>query len=94
VPPNRSARTAAAASANEALRFAERLARSGSQALGGIVAGVIPHGSVTLDDYLPGRSDRDLLVVAQDPLTNPQLAALTEALATHRPPPPGPSTCE
>jgi Nucleotidyltransferase domain len=90
VPPNRSARTAAAASANEALRFAERLARSCSQALGGIVAGVILHGSLTLDDYLPGRSDIDLLVVAQDPLTDPQLAALTEALASHRPQAPGP----
>jgi Domain of unknown function (DUF4111)/Nucleotidyltransferase domain len=51
---------------------------------------VILHGSLTLDDYLPGRSDIDLLVVAQDPLTDPQLAALTEALAGHRPRAPAP----
>jgi len=66
------------------------LARSCSQALGETVAGVILHGSVTLDDYLPGRSDIDLLVVVQDPLTDAQLAALTEALAGHRPQAPGP----
>ena len=51
---------------------------------------MILHGSLTLDDYLPGRSDIDLLVVAQDPLTDPQLAALTEALASHRPQAPDP----
>jgi hypothetical protein len=45
---------------------------------------------LTLDDYLPGRSDVDVLVVAQDPLTDAQLAALTEALAGHRPRAPGP----
>jgi hypothetical protein len=69
----------------EALRFAEMLARACSQALGDVVAGVILHGSLTLDDYLPGRSDVDLLVVVQDPLTDAQLAALTDALAGHRP---------
>jgi predicted nucleotidyltransferase len=36
---------------------------------------VILHGSLTLGDYVPGRSDLDLLVVAQDPLTDAQLAA-------------------
>jgi predicted nucleotidyltransferase len=66
------------------------LARSCSQALGGIVAEVILHGSLTLGDYLPGRSDVDLLVVVQDPLTDTQLAALTDALAGHRPRAPGP----
>jgi hypothetical protein len=44
---------------------------------------------LTLDDYLPGRSDVDLLVVVQDPLTDAQLAALIEALAGHRPRAPG-----
>jgi predicted nucleotidyltransferase len=92
VPPSRRTNSAApsAASAKEALRFAEMLARSCSQALGETVAGVILHGSLTLDDYLPGRSDVDLLVVVQDPLTDAQLAALTDALAGHRPQAPGP----
>jgi hypothetical protein len=71
------------------LRFAEMLARSCWRALGETVAGVILHGSLTLDDYLPGRSDVDLLVVVQDPLTDAQLAALIEALAGHRPRAPG-----
>jgi hypothetical protein len=66
------------------------LARSCWRALGETVAGVILHGSLTLDDYLPGRSDVDLLVVVQDPLTDAQLAALTETLAGHRPRAPGP----
>jgi hypothetical protein len=92
VTSSRSTRTGAraATSAEAALRFAQTLARSCAEALGQAVAGVILHGSLTLDDYLPGRSDVDLLVVAQDPLTDAQLAALTEALAGHRPRAPGP----
>jgi hypothetical protein len=92
VPPSHPTSSAApcAASAKEALRFAEMLARSCSQALGEAIAAVILHGSLTLHDYLPGRSDVDLLVVAQDPLTDAQLAALTDALAGHRPRAPGP----
>jgi hypothetical protein len=92
VPTSRPTSSAAssAASANEALRFAELLARSCSQALGEAIAGVILHGSLTLDDYVPGRSDVDLLAVVQDPLTDPQLAALTETLAGHPPQAPGP----
>jgi hypothetical protein len=91
MPPSRSfGSIPAAASAEEALRFAERLARSCWRALGETVAGVILHGSLTLDDYLPGRSDLDLLVVVQDPLGDARLAALTEALAGHRPQAPGP----
>jgi predicted nucleotidyltransferase len=45
-----------------ALRFAEALARSCAGALGEAVAGVFLHGSLVLDDYVPGRSDVDLLV--------------------------------
>jgi hypothetical protein len=71
------------------LRFAAALARACSRALGETVAGVILDDSVTLDDYLPGRSDIDLLVVVQDPLTDARLAALTVALAGHRPRAPG-----
>ena len=35
---------------------------------------MILHGSLTLADYLPGRSDVDLLVVVDGPLTDAQLA--------------------
>jgi predicted nucleotidyltransferase len=92
VPPSRSTECAApaATTAEAALRFAEELARACAGALGETVAGVILHGSLTLDDYVPGRSDVDLLVVVQDPLTDAQLAALTEALAGHGPRAPGP----
>jgi hypothetical protein len=92
VPPSRSTRstTAATASTKEALRFAEALARSCSRPLEETIAGVILHGSLTLDDYLPGRSDIDLLAVVQDPLTDAQLAALTRTLARHRRQAPGP----
>ena len=56
------------------MRFAEALARSCARALGETVAGVILHGSLTRADYLPGRSDVDLLVVVDGPLTDAQLA--------------------
>jgi Domain of unknown function (DUF4111)/Nucleotidyltransferase domain len=88
----RSTRSAvpAIASPEAALRFAEALARSCAGALGKTVAGVYLHGSLVLDDYLPGRSDVDLLVVVDDPLSDAQLAALTEAaVATHRSRAPG-----
>jgi hypothetical protein len=79
----------AAASAEEALRFAEALAHSCARALRETIAGVILHGSLTLADYLPGRSDVDLLVVVDDPLTDAQVAALTEAAVAHRRQAPG-----
>jgi len=34
---------------------------------------VILHGSLTLDDYIPGRSDLDLLVVVDHPSATPGL---------------------
>jgi predicted nucleotidyltransferase len=75
--------------AAEALRFAEALTRSCAEALGPTVASVILHGSLVLGDYLPGRSDVDLLVVVDDPLTDAQFDALTEAVAVLRPQAPG-----
>jgi hypothetical protein len=78
-----------AASAEAAARFAEALAGSCAGALGESVAGVILHGSLTLADYVPGRSDVDLLVVVDDPLGDAQLAALTRAAARQRPRAPG-----
>ena len=79
----------AAVSAEKALRFAEALARSCARTLGPTVASVILHGSLTLGDYLPGRSDVDLLVVVDDPLTDARFDRLTEAVAAHRPWAPG-----
>ena len=89
---SRSTRTGAraATSAEAALEFAEELARACAGALGETVAGVILHGSLTLDDYLPGRSDVDLLVVVDHPLSDAQLAAMTEAMASRRAKAPGP----
>ncbi len=43
-----------------------------------------PAGSLTLGAYVPGSSDIDLLVILQEPLTDAQLAALTEAVAVGR----------
>jgi hypothetical protein len=71
------------------MRFAETLARSCAGALGATIAAVILHGSLTLDDYVPGRSDVDLLVVVEEPLSDAQLDALTEAVGGNRPGAPG-----
>ena len=92
VMSTRSTRTGARAttSAEAALRFADELAYACAGALGKTVAGVILHGSLTLDDYVPGRSDLDLLVVIDDPLGNARLAALVEAMASRRAAAPGP----
>jgi len=92
MPPGRPTGSAvsSAPSVEQALRFAQALARACAGALGEAVAGVILHGSLTLDDYLPGRSDVDLLLVVDDPLTDAQLDALAEAVAGHRPRAPGP----
>jgi Domain of unknown function (DUF4111)/Nucleotidyltransferase domain len=79
----------ASGTAHSALRFAGTLAGSCAAALGEAVAGVILHGSLTLDDYVPGRSDVDLLVVVDQPLTDAQVAALTEAVERRRPLAPG-----
>jgi hypothetical protein len=91
VTSTRSTRTGAlaATSAEAALRFADELARACAGALGKTVAGVILHGSLTLGDYVPGRSDVDLLVVIDEPLGDARLAALTEAMASRRVEAPG-----
>ena len=79
-------RATAAVSAEEASRFAIALARAAAGALGDTVAAVILHGSLTLGDYLPGRSDVDLLAVVDDPLDDARLDALTGAVAAAPPP--------
>jgi hypothetical protein len=92
VTSTRSTRTGArgTTSAEAALRYAQRLAGACAGALGETVAGVILHGSLTLDDYVPGCSDVDLLMVIDDPLSDAQLAALAEAMASRRAKAPGP----
>ena len=69
------------------------LAGACAGALGETVAGVILHGSLTLDDYVPGCSDVDLLVVIDDPLSDARLAALTEAISSRGRRRPARSTC-
>jgi Domain of unknown function (DUF4111)/Nucleotidyltransferase domain len=91
VPPGPPASSVPSAGpVEEASRFAGTLAGSCAAALGPAVAGVILHGSLTLGDYVPGRSDVDLLVVVDDPLSDAQVAALTEAMASRRWEAPGP----
>jgi predicted nucleotidyltransferase len=46
---------------------------------------VILHGSLTLGDFTPGRSDIDLLVVVDAPLRDGPFAALQEAVEQLRP---------
>ena len=81
----RSPGASSAASAQEALRFARSLTRACALALDHVVAGVILHGSLTLGDYIPGRSDVDVLIVIDDPLTDGQLRALIQAAESERP---------
>jgi predicted nucleotidyltransferase len=71
------------------LEFAQTLAAWCARALGKSVAGMILHGSLTLGDYVPGRSDVDLLAVVDRALTDAQFTALTEAVAALRPRAPG-----
>ena len=63
-----------------ALAFADGLASRCSDALGDAVLSVILHGSLTLGDFTPGRSDIDLLVIVERPLGDVQLAALRHAV--------------
>jgi Domain of unknown function (DUF4111)/Nucleotidyltransferase domain len=73
------------ASAGDALAYADTLAHASARALGDALAAVVLHGSLTLGDYLPGRSDIDLLLIVNDRLTDAHLASLTEAVGQRRP---------
>jgi hypothetical protein len=53
-----------------------RLASSCAAALDAPVVSAIVHGSLTLDDFRPGRSDLDLLLVVEGGLTAPESDAL------------------
>lgn len=71
--------------AEDALWFAERMARACADLLGDTLVGAILHGSLVLGDYTPGRSDIDLLVIAERELSDGQIAALSDLAATERP---------
>ena len=73
------------ASAHDALAYADTLAHASSRALGDALAAVVLHGSLTLGDYLPGRSDIDLLLIVDDPLTDAHLAGLANGVGQQRP---------
>ena len=73
------------ASAHDALAYADTLAHASSRALDDALAAAILHGSLTLGDYLPGRSDIDLLLIVNDPLTDAHLADLAKAVGQQRP---------
>jgi predicted nucleotidyltransferase len=61
----------------EALRAAEETAGATARELGAWLHAVILHGSLVLGDYVPGRSDIDLLAVVAEPLTEPEVATLS-----------------
>jgi hypothetical protein len=63
-----------------ATAFTEQLAAGCTDALGNRVVSVILHGSLTLGDFRPGRSDVDLLVVVEQPLAVEEVRALQEAI--------------
>jgi hypothetical protein len=70
--------------ADEALSFAWALQGAFSRVLGEQIAAVILHGSLTFAEYVPGFSDVDLLIIVDAPLSNMQLAALTDVLEAER----------
>jgi len=67
-----------------ALAFADGLASRCRDALGDALLAPILHGSLTLGDFTPRRSDIDLLVVVGNPLSDDELAALRDAVAAAR----------
>jgi predicted nucleotidyltransferase len=72
----------------DALASAERIAAICSRVLGEIVASLVVHGSLALDDYTPRHSDIDLLGVVDRPLLDSEIELLTRAVAAERPTPP------
>jgi predicted nucleotidyltransferase len=89
MPSSMTSKRRSAQSAKDAVAFAEDFARSCSHALGASVRGIFLHGSLVLDDYVPGRSDVDLLIIVAERLGDAHVAALTEAADEERPRAPG-----
>ena len=64
-----------------AARYLEALTAEVIAVLGGRLVGVYAHGSLLLGGYLPTRSDIDVLVVVEDPLTPEEQADLAARLS-------------
>ena len=64
-----------------AARYLEALTAEVTAVLGGRLVGVYAHGSLLLGGYLPTRSDIDVLVVVEDPLTPEEQADLAARLS-------------
>ena len=63
-----------------ALVAVQRLADTCADILGANLVSAILHGSLTTDDFRPGESDLDLLLVIESRLTSAQADALVEAV--------------
>jgi hypothetical protein len=63
-----------------ALAAAGRLAASCADVLRSSLVSAILHGSLTQDDFRPGKSDLDLLLVVEGPLTQQQADGLIKAV--------------
>lgn len=68
----------------EALAFAQRGAAICRRELGEDLCSVILHGSLVLDDYRPGRSDVDLLVIVKRSLDGERIASLADQVVAER----------
>jgi hypothetical protein len=65
---------------SRALAFADLLASTCASALGTQAVAAFLHGSLTLDDFTPGRSDVDLLLIVERPLAGAESSALLRAV--------------
>ncbi len=63
-----------------AVAAARRLADSCTDILQTTLVSVVLHGSLTMDDFRPGRSDIDLLIVVERGLTSSEADALVGAV--------------
>jgi hypothetical protein len=70
-------------------RYALKVASATAAASGGQLAGVYLHGSAVLGGFDARRSDVDVLVVCDGPMTPAQQSAVAEALSEQRLPCPG-----
>ncbi len=64
-----------------AARYLEALTAEVAAVVGGRLVGVYPHGSLMLGGYRPERSDIDVLVVVDEPLSSDEQAALAARLS-------------
>jgi predicted nucleotidyltransferase len=67
------------------MAFAEQLASACADVLGDAIVAVILHGSLARGDFVPGRSDIDLLVIVAESLSEEQVAAVRSTLEQRAP---------